>query len=423
MAVSDPKRKESRHNGGDAGRVYCDLTQSWSERGGGVRTYLMKKREHILASPLDRHLLIIPGAEDNVREQGRAITVTIASHRVPGSPNYRVLLRNRQVRAALDRFAPDLIECQDVYNLPWAAISYVRDHPATALTASYMTDMPTAYIERPLSKILGKSVAGSLQRLGYAYIRRLFARFDAVGALSEAGGAAKLRAIGVERVHVTPLGVDLDDFSPARRDPALRSELGLGEGQSLLIYVGRLDTEKQPHVVVDAFRRLPDHLGAQLVLLGDGPLKADFAALGDRRIHMPGFVSDRAALARWLASADLYVSGMADETFGVSVVEAQAAGLPVVGVAAGAMHDRVDAATGRLGPVGDSAAMATNILQVLGGDRAAMAAAARAKALGESWARSMAILFDAVYPAAFARAALRRGTNKVQARFTPRVEA
>ena len=152
-------------------------------------------------------------------------------------------------------------------------------------------------------------------------------------------------------------------------------------------------------------------LGAQLVLLGDGPLKPQFEALNDRRIHMPGFLSGRAELARWLASADLYVSGMADETFGVSVVEAQASGLPVVGVAAGAMHDRVDPATGRLGSVGDPAAMAANILEMLQSDRAAIAKAARAKALGETWAHSMEILFDHVYPQAFERAAARAANS------------
>ncbi len=85
---------------------------------------------------------------------------------------------------------------------------------------------------------------------------------------------------------------------------------------------------------------------------------------------LPGYVKSRAELARWLASADIYVSGMADETFGVSIVEAQASGLPVVGVAAGAMIDRVTDSLGRLGPVGDAAAMAGNILSVWNGDRA-----------------------------------------------------
>jgi alpha-1,6-mannosyltransferase len=84
--------------------LFCDLTQSWSEVGGGVRTYLLQKRRHIIERTADRHLLIIPGACDEVIEEERAVTVTIASPHVPGSPNYRLLLRNRAVRAALDRF-------------------------------------------------------------------------------------------------------------------------------------------------------------------------------------------------------------------------------------------------------------------------------------------------------------------------------
>src|SRR4029079_2877238 len=144
------------------------------------------------------------------------------------------------------------------------------------------------------------------------------------------------------------------------------------------IYVGRLDGEKKPDVVVEAFRRLPEGLDAKLVLLGEGTLRADIEALGDKRIILPGYMKSRAELARWLASADIYASGMADETFGISIIEAQASGLRVVGVAAGAMIDRVSKATGRLGPVDDAEAMAANIMAVLCSDRASMAAAARA---------------------------------------------
>jgi len=99
---------------------------------------------------------------------------------------------------------------------------------------------------------------------------------------------------------------------------------------------------------------------------------------------------------------------MADETFGISIIEAQASGLPVVGVAAGAMIDRVTGATGRLGPVGDSAAMAGNILSVWNSDRRAMAAQARAHALQFSWDSSMEALFGRVYPEAFAMRAGQR---------------
>jgi alpha-1,6-mannosyltransferase len=362
---------------------------------------LLHKRQYLLERTPHRHLLIIPGSRDGVVEDGRAITVTIASPHVPGSPNYRLLLRNGAVRAALERFRPDLIECQDAYNLPWTALAHQRRNPEVAVTAVFMTDFPTVYVDRPFAKVMGRTLARQCARLCYAYCGRLYRRFDRVFALGEHGGAAKLRALGVERIEVIGLGVDTHEFGTQRRDPALRHELGLGDDQPLLIYVGRLDREKKPDVVVDAFRRLPAKLGAQLVLIGDGPLGADIAALGDPRIHMPGFVTDRAELARWLASADLYVSGMADETFGVSIVEAQASGLPVVGVAAGAMLDRVPPSLGRLGPVGDSKTMAHNMLTVLGEDRVALAERAVAAAGAYDWDRVLGTLFGSFYRQAF----------------------
>src|SRR6476620_10411459 len=261
--------------------LFCDLTQSWSEVGGGVRTYLLHKRRHILEATRHRHLLIVPGDRYQVIEEDRAITVTIASPHVPGSPHYRLMLRNGAVRAALERFQPDLIECQDAYNLPWAAIAYRRRNADTALIAAYMTDFPTVYVERPLSRFITKPCAVLLGRICYAYCGALYHRFDSVFALSENGGAAKLRSLGIEPVEAVPLGVEVGEFGPTRRDPRLRAKLGMANGQPLIIYVGRLDGEKKPDVVVDAFRKLPATLGAKLVLLGEGPLRADIAALGD----------------------------------------------------------------------------------------------------------------------------------------------
>jgi alpha-1,6-mannosyltransferase len=402
MGRDDPHWSDSRP------KLYCDLTQSWSEVGGGVRTYLLHKRGHILASTPHRHLMIIPGPSDEVIDEGRAITVVVRSPHVPASPNYRLLLRNGAVRAALDKFRPDLIECQDAYNLPWAALAHRKRHPDAALVAAYMTDFPTVYAERPFSKVLGKTIGAAAARLCYSYCANLYCRFDGVFALSENGGAAKLRSLGVDHVDVAPLGVELGDFGPSRRDARLRRKLGLGDDQPLLIYVGRLDIEKKPDVVVDAFRQLPEALGARLVLIGEGPLRDQIAELGDPRILMPGYLKNRAELARWLASSDIYVSAMANETFGVSILEAQASGLPVVGVAAGAMLDRVTNAMGRLGPDGDPAAMAANILAVWSGDRRAMGEAAAAQARQFSWDSSMETLFGRVYPAAFARRAKQR---------------
>jgi alpha-1,6-mannosyltransferase len=301
-----------------------------------------------------------------------------------------------------------VIECQDAYNLPWAAVAHRRDHPGTALIAGYMTDFPNVYVERPFSKVLGSTIANRASRLCYDYCGRLYRQFDCVYALSEHGGGHLLRSLGVEDVQILPLGVDLHDFGPDRRDPELRRSLGLSGEQPLLIYVGRLDIEKRPDIVVEALRSLPEELGARLVILGQGPQKEQFEALGDPRIITPGFVTDRATLARYLASADLYVSAMPNETFGVSVIEAQASGLPVVGVSGGAMPERVLPGMGLLGPVADIEAMAANILTVLGQDHRAMGKRARAYVSGEfSWPHSMERLFGTIVPLAIAKAAAR----------------
>jgi alpha-1,6-mannosyltransferase len=403
MALHDPLSEPAD------GRLYADLTQSWSDVGGGVGTYLRHKRRHILDRTPNRHLMIVPGPHDavEVEEGGWAITCFIASPKVPGSPHYRLMLRNRAVRAVLDEYRPDLIECQDAYNLPWTAIGHAKRHPATALVAAYCTDFPTVYVDRPFSKWLGRPIGGAASRLSYNYCGRLYRQFDAVYAMSENGGAAKLRSLGVDQVDVVPLGVELGEFSPGKRDPRLRRRLNLDDAQPLLIYVGRLDGEKRPDVVVEAFRQLPQSLGAALLLLGDGPFREQFAGRTSERIFAPGYCRDRSDLAAWLASADLYVSAMADETFGISIIEAQASGLPVVGVAAGAMIDRVPDGLGLVGTVGDAEAMAANILAVLGGDMAAMGEQARAHALQFSWDQSMERLFGRVYTRARRRAAER----------------
>jgi alpha-1,6-mannosyltransferase len=403
MALHDPKLEPADT------ALYADVTQSWSDVGGGVGTYLRHKRAHILEHTAHRHLIIVPGPRDEIEVEhgGRAITCFIASPKVPGSPHYRLMLRNRAVKAVLDEYRPDLIECQDAYNLPWAVIGHSKRHASAAIVAAYCTDFPTVYVDRPFSKWLGRPIGGAASRLCYRYCGNLYRRFDAVYALSENGGASKLRALGVGEVDVVPLGVEVGQFSPSKRDPRLRRRLGLDETQPLLIYAGRLDGEKRPDLVVEAFRQLPPSLGAALLLLGDGPLREQFAELAAERIFAPGYCRDRSDLAAWLASADLYVSAMADETFGISIIEAQASGLPVVGVAAGAMIDRVPNGLGLVGKVDDAEAMAANILAVLRSDMAAMGEQARAHALQFSWDQSMERLFGHVYARARLRAAER----------------
>ncbi|HEX2167177.1 MAG TPA: glycosyltransferase, partial [Longimicrobiales bacterium] len=163
---------------------------------------------------------------------------------------------------------------------------------------------------------------------------------------------------------VLPLGVDLDTFSPTRRSGDKRTDVGATDEDLLIVYAGRLDTEKRPDIVFDAFDRLPERLRARLVIAGDGPMRGrlEERAAANPRARVIPFVQDRGELATLLASADIYASAMAHETFGLSVVEAQACGLPVVGVRAGAMVDRVrDGVDGFLVEPGSADAMAARI--------------------------------------------------------------
>ena len=340
----------------------CDLTQSYAATGGGIRTYLHAKRAWLTAHTDVRHVLIVPGPEDAVERDGRHVTHSVRSPFVPGSSAYRLLLRNGHVRRLLAAERPDAVECLCAYNLPWAALRHRRAvDPACAVVGGYRTDFPSAYTEPLVGGVLGAWAGRRAKALGYRYVAGLYARFDAVYTLSPSL-RSKLGALGVDS-ELLPLGVDLERFHPGRRDPALRVELGVGADAPLLVYAGRLDAEKRPLEVVDAFRRLPRPLGAHLALVGDGPQRGEVeaAAARDPRIHALGFVADRDRYARLLASADVYVSAMPHETFGVSVVEAQASGLPVVGVRSGAMPDRVPPGLGHLVPVGDPAAFAAGV--------------------------------------------------------------
>jgi alpha-1,6-mannosyltransferase len=302
-----------------------------------------------------------------------------------------------------------VIESLCPWVLPWVAIQHRRAYPGTALVAGYRTDFPNAHVDR-----VARSLFGPLGRVFYwlslGYTEITYREFDWVYTLGEEARAT-LASRGIERTEVLPLGVDTTLFHPDARDPGYRAELGLGGNGPLLAYAGRIDNEKRAATLVEMFRLLPADLGAAMVLIGDGKLRRPLmAAANDLPIAFPGFETDRAGLARALASADLYVSAMADETFGISVIEAQAAGLPVVGVASGAMPARVPPALGRLGPVDDARAMADHVMALWRGAHRAMGRAARAHVEANfSWQATFGRLFGTIYPEALARASARTG--------------
>ncbi|MFM7376790.1 MAG: glycosyltransferase [Erythrobacter sp.] len=288
--------------------------------------------------------------------------------------------------------------------LPWIAIRHRRRYPSTALVAGYRTDFPTAQVYRVGRQWFGDTLGAGFRQLAYFYAWMTYHRFDRVYTLNHEA-RAMLGGLGYHNTGVLGLGVDIDIFSPDHRDPGFRAAMGLQKtGGPLLIYAGRLDNEKRAYVLVEMFKQLPRELGAAMVLMGDGKLRE--VLMEEARglpIAFPGYETNRAALARALASSDIYVSGMADETFGISVLEAQASGLPVVGVASGAMPERVPPGTGYLGPVDDPVAMAHGVVEVWRDDYAGRRQRSLALAAAHNrWPQTFEFLINVEYAAALA---------------------
>lgn len=394
--------------------LICDLTQSWSPTaGGGISTYLKEKKKFFRENSHHRLLQIVPGPEDRITVEGNTIFAEVGAGQVWGSPNYRWISRNDAVFELLREYKPNIVESLCPWVLPWIAIRHRFRFPETALVAGYRTDFPNAHIYRVMNDLAGHYPAAFFRQVGFFYAWMTYNRFDHVYTLNREA-ERMLRGLGCESTGILGLGVDIDQFSPDHRDPNFRAELGLPESDGpLLIYAGRLDNEKRAYVLTEMFKHIPRELGAQMVLLGDGKLRETL--MEEARglpIIFPGYEPNRRQVSRALASSDIYVSGMADETFGISVLEAQAAGLPVVGVTGGAMPERVPEGTGLLGPVDDPIAIAQNVVRVWREDY--VGTRQRAIALANShnrWPQTFEQLINVEYPKALqARDARIRGS-------------
>lgn len=347
----------------------CDVTQAYDPSGGGgVAHYLAHKRAFLEARQHE-HLLIVPGAEDHVERQGQLLTRVVASPLIPGCRPYRLFTSWLAIRTALRDFQPDVIEFGDPYLAAWAAIAHGRAFPGTAVVSFCHTDTPRAYVYPIARQVLGPRLARWAKKLATCYVASLHAACDAVAVASPCM-ARSLQRQGTRRVATIPLGVDTTLFHPRRRDRALRVRLGVPEDGFLLVYAGRLNSEKRTGVLLDAICRLPRDLPVVAALIGDGTHRqlALAAAGRDHRVRVLPFTADRLALATLLASADLYVTAAPFETFGLSIVEAQASGLAVAGVRAGALIDRVTSEVGALAPPDSADQLAACITKLLRSD-------------------------------------------------------
>jgi glycosyltransferase involved in cell wall biosynthesis len=161
---------------------------------------------------------------------------------------------------------------------------------------------------------------------------RVFTRFAGPVIVPSEAYRDKVIAMGVPaaRVRKLPRGVDLDFFRPDLRDPSIWEGFGVPDDGFKLLYVGRVSLEKNLDALAESFletlRIRPD---LRLVVTGDGPWLTEMKRLlsPSGRAHFTGTLRD-GKLARVFASADLFVFPSLADTFGNSVVEALASGLP-----------------------------------------------------------------------------------------------
>ena len=194
------------------------------------------------------------------------------------------------------------------------------------------------------------------------------------------------RGIPADHVCVVPPGVDHAAYRPSAH--------AAGEAP-LIVWIGRLERYKRADVVLDAMRVIAQRVpAARLVIVGDGSergrLEKRALALGLADVvRFTGFVPE-AEKIDWIRKAAVVVNSSEKEGWGLTVIEANACGVPAVSSDVPGLRDStLDGVTGVLYPYGDVDALAAAVVRLLDDEpaRARMSAAARDWAARFSWER------------------------------------
>ncbi|WP_245634567.1 glycosyltransferase family 4 protein [Janibacter limosus] len=293
---------------------------------------------------------------ENLREQGHTAMIiapgpapaTFAGHTVRALPavpvrGFRAGLPTGAVRRALRDFRPDVVHAASPFLVGARGLHNAQTFGLPTV-AIYQTDMPS-YVKQHGPGWLGQGASS----LTWEWVRRLHERADLTLAPSRPT-LEELRAHRIPRTNLWGRGVDTRLFTPTWKQDAetlaLKHALA-PNGELLLGYVGRLAPEKELHRLAE-LAQLP---GTRLVLVGEGPSRnelgarlAEAVASSSGRPNLPPvFLGPRTGddLARAYAAFDVFVHTGTKETFGQTLQEAAAAGLPVVAPAVGGPLDLV----------------------------------------------------------------------------------
>lgn len=347
------------------------VSESFLPTVNGVTTSVLRVLDH-LAEHGHEAIVICPDAGAPAEYAGFRI------HQVP-SIAYRqfpVGLPSPQVQRILSAFAPDVLHAASPFFLGAQAIA-AANRLGVPSVAIYQTDV---------AGFARRNGLGVTSAIAWKYVRWVHEGADLTLAPS-AASEYDLRTAGVSRLGRWGRGVDLERYHPnKRRTPAaaaLREQLS-PDGETVVGYVGRIAPEKQ----VERLRSLRGLTGVSLAVVGDGPSRE--AVKRELRGMPVTWLGRRGGedLAAAYAAFDLFVHTGSEETFGQTVQEAHASGLPVVAPRAGGPIDLVEhGVDGLLFPPSDDRALraAVSLLVEDGAQRRRMGEAGRRAVLGRSW--------------------------------------
>ncbi|MFL6246940.1 MAG: glycosyltransferase family 4 protein [Thermoanaerobaculia bacterium] len=264
-----------------------------------------------------------------------------------GARNLRDARAFRRLRRFVEENRIDLVHAHLTYSAVWSALlSRITGIPSVAslhVAPSATREQKKTLRHRVMTDVRDRLMRFVLDRWSSAVIMVS----DALRQTYLASGG--LRA---EKLRVVHNGIEVERF---HRD---RAETG---DARIAVTVSVLRPAKGIEVLLDAVRLLPE---VQFVIVGDGPMREEWQASSPVNVQWTGFRRDVDAI---LAGCDLFVHPSLDDAFPTVLLEAMAAGLPVVASRVGGIPEIVeDGVTGRLVPPGDAQQLAAAIREVMG---------------------------------------------------------
>lgn len=298
-----------------------------------------------------------------------------------------------EVTTDLAEFQPDVVHVLTEWNMGRRGLRAARDLDLPIVMSAH-TDYEAYASNYGLKWVIPA---------GWAYLRWFYRHAHKVLCPSPQY-ERHLHERGVWHTGLWSRGVNPADFSPAFRSAAFRAAHGIGPDDVLVTYIGRVAPEKNIGLMLDAWEMLGDRRGtAKFLLVGDGLMDDEI-----RRRALPGVLrlghQHGRALGTAYASADIYAFASVTETFGNSLLEAMASGLPSVVAAAGGVLDfAADGRTSLLARPGSAEHFARQLGRLL--DDAALRRTLGEGALATARARTWDRVFDGLerdYQAAIA---------------------